>query len=123
MIRPLRRSRRVKESEKGVAFILLDGGREVCTQSTAGRKEYKRRTLQMAERQNNLCAICRLPFTRWHPPTFEHSDGRTAGHRDERTEKDGKPYNAATHGICNRAKGSRRYAWFGSKYREVVRER
>lgn len=122
MIRPLRRSRRVKESEKGVAFIVLDGSREVCTKSTAGRKEYKRRTLKMADDQGWFCAMCDTPFTERDPPTFDHQDNRTAGNKDERTEIDGHRYNAAVHGMCNRNAGSVRWHWNESnEYVEVVR--
>ncbi len=40
--------------------------------------------------------------------TFEHEDGRGmgAGHRDDRIEKNGKPYNGAAHFWCNAKKGS-----------------
>lgn len=53
----MRQVRRVKSWERGLAVKVLDGGREVCTQSATGRDEYKYRLQQMAERQNNRCAI------------------------------------------------------------------
>jgi hypothetical protein len=42
--------------------------------------------------------------------TFEHQDGRGmgGGHRDDRIEIDGKPYNGAACLSCNGSKGSKR---------------
>ena len=40
--------------------------------------------------------------------TFDHENGRTAGKRDDRTEVDGKPINAALHWRCNTERGSTR---------------
>jgi hypothetical protein len=50
--------------------------------------------------------------------TFEHSDGRGhgGGHRDDRIEKDGQPYNSAAHYLCNQKKGSIRL----EKFQEVA---
>ena len=58
-------------------------------------------------RQDGLCSIC----GHWMNPnecTYEHSEGRgmNGGHRDDRIEIDGKPYNSAVHGLCNVRKGS-----------------
>jgi len=46
--------------------------------------------------------------------TFEHQDGRGhgGGHRDDRIEIDGEPYNSAVHGMCNVKKGSIRLEKF-----------
>lgn len=83
-------------------------GRQVCDLTTAeGKREYKRRTEVMWERQNALCSICQLPM-RLEEATFEHQDGRGhgGGHRDDRIEIDGKPHNSVAHGFCNVEKGS-----------------
>jgi hypothetical protein len=118
MIRtPLRRQRKVKDSEKGVAFVVLDGGREVCTKSNAGRVAYYRRTYDMEVRQNEICPLCkRMFYTECGIPTFDHQDGRTAGRKDERLlMEDGVTWrNAALCGECNCKKGSVRYAWTAS---------
>lgn len=96
-------------------------GREICNRNAAGTAEYKRRVAEMAERQGDRCAACHWPFDgHLGPPTFEHQDGRTAGHRDERIEKDGKWYNAALHGVCNGLKGSRRFHWVEGKFIPAV---
>lgn len=91
-------------------------GREVCDLKTAaGRKEYQRRTELMLERQGGICCLYgyveSCPGTlRYEYATFEHQDGRGMGgaKRDDRTEKDGKPYNGAAHLLCNSIKGSLR---------------
>lgn len=91
-------------------------GREVCNMlTTAGRNEYFRRIRVMWERQGKRCCLeglvdgCpgKLALSE---ATFEHQDGRGhgGGHRDDRIEKDGKPYNGAAHSKCNLLKGSRR---------------
>lgn len=90
-------------------------GREVCdTTTAAGYREYRRRILTMLQRQNYQCGLqvsrmCPgfLPFS---SATFEHEDGRGSGggHRDDRIERDGKPYNCAACGWCNAKKGSQR---------------
>lgn len=84
------------------------GGREVCNfKSAAGRREYYRRTSDMAFRQRGKCSICGQ-LMRYDDCTFDHSDGRGmgGGNRDDRIEIDGKPYNSAAHGMCNVKKGS-----------------
>lgn len=82
-------------------------GRQVCTKTAEGTREYRGRTEQMCERQQGLCSICGLPM-RQDEATFEHQDGRGhgGGHRDDRIEIDGQPYNSAAHGLCNVKKGS-----------------
>lgn len=91
----------------GVARYL--DGREVCDLSGEGRREYRRRTLLMWERQDKTCCLCGLPLAA-QDATFEHQDGRGMGgsRRDDRVEKDGNPYNGAAHPWCNHEKGSRR---------------
>ncbi len=92
------------------AYRTYPDGREVCNDTTAGKNEYGRRTIEMAARQGNMCAIC----GRWmHRPSFEHQAGRGSGggHRDDRIEVDGHWQNAALCWGCNGQKGSRRYHW------------
>lgn len=99
------------------AIEICSDGREVCDLDTAeGKREYRARTLKMLAREGYKCGLqnsdrCigkkRLDATK---ATFDHSDGRgmNAAHRDDRIEKDGKPYNCAACMYCNSNKGSRR---------------
>lgn len=93
------------------------GGPEICDLDTAeGRRIYEARTNEMAELQNNRCAICGRPMFR---PQFDHAAGRGhgGGHRDDRTvNSKGNRINAAVDGECNIAKGSKRYHWLNGKY-------
>lgn len=78
-LRPVakRKPTRVYAIEDGVQTF--PDGREACLPTTAGRREYKRRTKKMAERQGLRCAICVFPFDGYlGPATFEHQAGRTA---------------------------------------------
>lgn len=97
-------------------------GREICDMKTAeGRREYKRRTLEMAERQ------------KWRDPwdgqfmseehvTFDHEQSRGGGKRDDRILKpDGTWQNAAMGIFNNILKGSKRYKWIEGTYQEVSR--
>jgi hypothetical protein len=88
--------------------------REVCDDETAaGKAEYKRRTLEMAERQNWICGcgcgqgMFKAPGYRYSA-TFDHSAGRgfNGGHRDDRIWIDGNPYNSAMTYACNMKKSS-----------------
>ena len=96
--------------------VRYDDGREVCDLRTkAGRDEYERRKRQMWQRQRRRCCLeLRVKgcpgILRWADASFEHEDGRGmgGGHRDDRTEKDGKPYNGVAHAWCNVLKGSTR---------------
>ncbi|HWF62912.1 MAG TPA: hypothetical protein VN666_21750 [Nitrospira sp.] len=93
-----------------VTVHVYRGGREVCNKMCkAGKLEYKFRVLAMLERQKGKCCLCGLPLSS-SEATFEHQDGRgfNGSYRDDRIIKDGKPYNGAAHGHCNRLKGSRR---------------
>jgi hypothetical protein len=91
-------------------------GREVCDLTTAaGLREYRRRILIMLQRQNYQCGIktslfCDPTFLPFEIATFDHQDGRGSGggHRDDRIEKDGEPYNCAACAWCNAEKGSKR---------------
>jgi hypothetical protein len=95
----------------------LRDGRQVCDLKTAsGLREYKRRTEFMWLRQEGICSICIEPL-RLDEATFEHDDGRGhgGGHRDDRTEINGEPYNHAVHGFCNVRKASVRLANYERK--------
>lgn len=97
-------------------------GREICTDTAAGKREYFRRTRKMSERQNERCAICGLFMV---DPTFDHENGRgfNGGARnDAMVDKDGNWINAAVHWMCNGKKGSKRYHWVGRKYLPVDQE-
>ena len=111
-----------KEAPKPLreAFKKLPDGREICftvgrvTQSARGRKEYKRRTLAMLERQGGRCCLegyapmC-LGLLLAKDATFEHENGRGGGKRDDRISlPGGKWINGAAHTVCNQWKGSRR---------------
>lgn len=88
--------------------------REVCQlTSKKGMDEYVRRKRVMWERQGKTCIICGNPLA-WGMAMFEHQDGRgfSGSHRDDRVEKDGKPYNGVAHALCNSEKGSKRIDYF-----------
>jgi len=90
------------------AVQVFPDGREVCSDTHAGEREYKRRLAIMVDRQKNVCPMYGhvLLF-----PTFDHEDGRgmNGSHRDDRIWKeDGTPMNAALCSVCNTEKGSRR---------------
>lgn len=99
---------RVRKEPPKPAVKVYPDGREVCSDTPAGKAEYKRRTLAMLERQKGLCCICGRPL----PPseaTFEHEHCRGAGGawRDDRLELPGGRWiNGACHWICNSIKGS-----------------
>jgi hypothetical protein len=93
--------------------LILDGavrryrdGREVCVDSPAGWKEYKRRVEAMLLRQGGRCCLCnrRLALSQ---ATFEHQRrrGMGAAWRDDRVTKDGEDWNGAAHWVCNGQKG------------------
>lgn len=93
------------------------GGREICQSNAAGRREYRERIRKMVIRQDFRCAIC-MGYIETFTGTFDHQDGRGSGggHRDDRIEIDGKPYNAALCINCNSEKGSKRYHWRNNEY-------
>jgi hypothetical protein len=98
------------------AVKVYPDGREVCAATPAGVKEYRDRTRKMWARQGHVCGLQISELCvgkKWLSPggaTFDHEDGRGMGaaRRDDRIEKDGKPYNCAACGYCNAEKGSRR---------------
>lgn len=92
------------------AVRVYPDGREVCNLATqAGKDEYKKRTREMVERQDNRCCLCYQPL-RKEEATFEHEAGRGmgGGHRDDRIVADGRWVNGAAHSWCNSQKGSKR---------------
>jgi hypothetical protein len=105
--RPPKRRREAVEEPEG------PGGRQVCTKTAGGEREYRSRTETMWLRQEGLCGICGLPM-RIEEATFDHENGRGhgGGHRDDRIEVNGVWQNAAVHGMCNVLKGSVRLERF-----------
>lgn len=98
--------------------IVLPDGRELCNLATAGGlRIYHGRIRTMVLRQDRRCCLeghcpdCpgRLEV---YEADFEHEDGRTSGHRDDRIVlPDGTWINGAAHRKCNSWKGSRRIAY------------
>ena len=62
------------------------GGREVCEDSLAGRRDYIRRLESMLCRQNWRCCLCCQPIRSRDDATFEHQRRRGMGSawRDDR---------------------------------------
>jgi hypothetical protein len=88
------------------AVRVYPDGREVCQDSPAGWREYKRRVEAMLLRQGGRCCLCgkRLALSQ---ATFEHQRrrGMGAAWRDDRITKDGQDWNGAAHWVCNSEKG------------------
>lgn len=88
------------------AITTMPDGKEICSPTGSGAREYRRRTLAMRARQGELCRWCGM----WMPEdetTFDHDDRRTKGRRDDRIVVLGKRKNAAVHKLCNGERGSR----------------
>jgi len=91
-------------------------GREVCRSTAKGRVEYKRRTLEMARRQQAVCGICHDPLRlmldgNWNAAsqvTFHHADGRGMGGARRNDSIAPETGNCAAHWDCNGKQGSRR---------------
>jgi hypothetical protein len=90
----------------GGAVRVYPDGREVCQDSPAGWREYKRRVEAMLLRQEGRCCLCRRRLA-LRDATFEHQRRRGIGAawRDDRIKKDGADWNGAAHWICNVEKG------------------
>ena len=93
--------------------LILDGavrlyrdGREVCVNSPAGWREYKRRVSVMLQRQGRRCCLCNRPLALANA-TFEHQRrrGMGAAWRDDRISRDGQDWNGAAHWVCNGERG------------------
>lgn len=116
--KPIPRKRQKPRRKKArlavdVAAVIVRGEREICTDTAKGKAEYKRRVEAMLERQDGMCGLRISPLCpgrlELNQATFEHQDGRgfNGSKRDDRIERDGKPYNLAACWWCNGAKGSR----------------
>lgn len=92
-------------------YRVLDDGREICSGTTAGKREYKDRRRQMWERDGGICCLCAQPID-LRSATFEHLGGRGigGGKRDDRVSMNG-----VSHYFGNMAKGSMSY----EKYMEL----
>lgn len=111
--RPIARFKLYPESSLRYETI-LDGavrvypdGREVCTDTPQGWREYKRRVGVMVERQEHRCCLCKRRLSVGNA-TFEHQRrrGMHAAFRDDRIEDmRGEPMNGAAHWVCNGVKG------------------
>ena len=88
------------------SYRIYSDGREVCVDSPAGWREYKRRVEAMLLRQNYRCCLCgrRLALSQ---ATFEHQRRRGMGGawRDDRITKDGQDWNGVAHWVCNVERG------------------
>jgi len=51
------------ETILGGAVLRYQDGREVCVDSPAGWREYKRRVSAMLERQGRRCCLCNRPLS------------------------------------------------------------
>lgn len=111
--RPIPRSRTYPEFSQHYETILNGAvrryrdGREVCQESPAGWREYKRRVELMVRRQDHRCCLCnrRLALSQ---ATFEHQRRRgmhAAFRNDSILDKDGNWINGAAHWVCNGLKG------------------
>ncbi len=111
---------RVRKKYKGLAtslrfevvndsFRKYPDGREVCLDNAKGEAEYKRRTMEMHDRQNGICS---RGDHRIVAPTFDHStNGRGMGSatRDDRIiDSDGHKINSCSCWLCNGRAGSKR---------------
>ena len=94
---------RYYEAPKPAVKVYRDG-REVCSETTAGKAEYVRRRRVAWEDQKGICSICHLPVS-WEEATSDHKNprGMGGGSRDDRQENIN-----AVHYRCNSEKGSRR---------------
>ena len=88
------------------SYRIYRDGREVCVDSPAGWREYKRRVEVMVQRQNHRCCLCNRRIS-VGTATFEHQRRRGMGSawRDDRIEKDGVEWNGAAHWTCNGERG------------------
>jgi len=110
--RPIPKSRTYPSVSQHFELILngsvrkYSDGREVCVDSPAGWREYKRRVQVMVQRQNFRCCLCKRRLSAGNA-TFEHQRRRGMGSawRDDRITKDGGEWNGAAHWVCNGEKG------------------
>lgn len=83
----------------------MKDGREICSKSAAGRREYASRLEDMWDRDRGICCLCGQ-FVPLEEATFEHKKGRGLGgsKRDDRIGGNG-----IAHWYGNNAKGSMDY--------------
>lgn len=102
-----------KWAEKPAVIVYPDGREQCNLVKREGLNLYNQRIAKMVKRKHGrcclegICPVCpgRLSLIE---ATFEHEDGRTSGHRDDRIElPDGTWINGAAHRRCNQWKGSR----------------
>lgn len=108
--------------KRSQAVIVYSDGRERCTGTAAGLREYDTRRKDMGLRQEKRCAICKYGGFL----SFDHEAGRGMGgsKRDDRIlHDDGTWRNAALCLDCNSKKGSRPYHWVGAEYLPVPSKR
>lgn len=112
--KPIRKHKLVGRNMPAVR-VYADG-RERCLTNSAGRTEYKSRTVQMAIRQRYVCCfhglIKECPGSLvGHQLTFDHEGGRSTarGIDDRITLPDNSWQNGACHEFCNSIAGSRRF--------------
>jgi hypothetical protein len=105
--RPIPRTRDYPESSLRYTAI-LDGavrvypdGRQVCVDSVAGWREYKRRVSVMLQRQEGRCCLCGKPLALGNA-TFEHQRRRGMG---AAWRNDNPDVNGAAHWTCNSERG------------------
>lgn len=92
-------------------FLKKNDKRVVCNmKSAAGKRQYQEWISYMWVR-DGICCICKKPIEP-EECTFEHTDLRSGGRRDDRpeyTKPNGQVIrNGVAHGLCNSQKGSRR---------------
>jgi 5-methylcytosine-specific restriction endonuclease McrA len=92
----------IKDIRNGVRYY--PDSREVCQDTAAGRREYKRRLDEAWHRQEATCGICKRTLV-WAEATVDHIQPRGMGgaRRDDRQENI-----QAVHAVCNSLKGSKR---------------
>lgn len=83
----------------------MKDGREICSKSAAGRREYANRLEDMWDRDRGTCCLCGQ-FVPLEEATFEHKEGRGLGgsKRDDRIKDNG-----VAHWFGNNSKGSMSY--------------
>jgi len=84
------------------AFRVMPDGREICSKTPSGKREYNRRIVVMWKRDGCRCCLCGQPIN-LREATFEHKESRGlgGGKRDDRIESNG-----VSHWNGNMAKGS-----------------
>jgi hypothetical protein len=80
----------------------MPDGREICSKTPVGRREYNRRIVVMWKRDGCRCCLCGQPINLCDA-TFEHKESRgmNGSKRDDRIE-----FNGVSHWNGNMAKGS-----------------